>query len=196
MATAFFMRSSYHNCMATTARVAGAFDASLGKTPRRMHAAEVEIFIGPDRGIRSNLEDLLGAAEARLEMHRAAFLDMKTRGFNRIFQAHAEVEEIHRDLQDRRANAVRAASAKRGDATVAPKNDGRRHHRGEACTLAPLTETVRHKIFFAEHVVQHEAKFAYDVTVAFAIGDAGRGGVAFSVDDAHMGRAAMARRMT
>jgi hypothetical protein len=95
--------------MTATAGIAGAFEPAIGETPGRIHTAKEEILLGPNPGVGPHFENLFGAAEAGLETDGAGFLDMETRSFNCLFEAHAEIEEIDRDLQNRGADAVRTA---------------------------------------------------------------------------------------
>jgi hypothetical protein len=84
--------------MTAAAGITGAFEPAIGETPGRMHAAKEKILLGPNLCVRAHFEDLFGAAEAGLETDGAGFLDMEPRSFNRVFEAHIEVEQIYRDL--------------------------------------------------------------------------------------------------
>src|SRR5262249_58492055 len=109
-------------------------------------------------------------------------------------QAHAAIEQIDRDLKDRRPDTVRAAGAERRHRAVGFENDGGRHHRGKPYPFSPGVEATSRQVLLAKHVVQHEAEVSDDVTVALAVGETDRGCVSLCVDHADMSRAAISLR--
>ena len=78
-----------------------------------MHAAEEQVARGPSVGYFAKRKQirLHRLGQARLEARLAVTLDMKARRFHSVFQTHAVIEQVDRDLKDRRPDAVRATGA-------------------------------------------------------------------------------------
>ena len=94
--SAFFMvlNRYYH---AGAARVPGSFDAAVAMAAGGMHAAEKQIPLGPDMGVRRRAGErlLLGIGKPCLETECAAFLDMQARRLDGFGEAHAPVEHAN-----------------------------------------------------------------------------------------------------
>ena len=73
---------------ALAARIAGAFDAGFGVTPRGMHAAKEQVPLRPGmHGLAQGKQRaFLVLGEARLEARLAVALDMKPRGLDQLLR--------------------------------------------------------------------------------------------------------------
>ena len=125
-----FISSSYHDCYAAAAEITRTFKSAFGVTPRRMHAAEEEILLGPGMGFLAERQDvgLRFLRETGLKTYSLVTLHMKSRSVDSLFEIHLMVEQIDGDLKNCGADPVRAAGAERRHRAIGLHDNGRGHH--------------------------------------------------------------------
>ena len=121
--------------------------------------------------LREGRADLFrnGLGKSRLDAEQIA-LDMDARAVHRRARVHAVVIEVVQRLQDRGAQAVRAARTD-GDDAFLVHGEGGCHHGGDPHIGIPAVEATGIEVLLAQHVVQHDARAGQHVTRALAVGE-------------------------
>ena len=118
-------------------------------------------------------------------------LHMQARLVDRVTCAHMAVDDVDDDLEDRRADAVRARAADdQLDVAALAEDDRGGHHRGHPAAWRIAEEAERIEVLLPHDVVEVDARAGHDDPRARAVRAGDRAGAPVRVEDRDVGRRA------